>query len=212
MITTLLLLFGVATAGVDQPVWEASITLPAEAASAYGLAVDTLGGDDPAQEKLLSGLVGRYSVHLDRIDVIDAAGVAMPRSLNIYANGHELWFETRGTPPYHLRVGPKSARGDHDRPAPPLQAQIEQIRQQRGAMMNARGAALDTNDFPNLVLPMAQAGTLHQTGSVVETPPPDPNVELHGDNLLVLGIASAATLALVLLAALDARLRGKTQT
>ena len=211
MIAALLLLYCVATTGADHPIREAAITLPAETAGVYGLAIDSLSEEDPAQHKSLSELLGR-NFDQDRIDVVDAAGVGMPRGFNIYANGHVLWFEPRGEAPYHLRIGAKSTRGNFDRPSPPLAAMLEQIRQQRVAMMNAQGKALNTNDFPNLTLPMAQAGTLHQTGSVAEAPPPDPRLELHNDNLLALGIAAAVTLALLLLAALDTRLRRKTQT
>jgi hypothetical protein len=206
MIVSLLFALTAAAAAANQPVWETTITLPTEKAVAYGVALDGIDRDYDTPRNSLPEIIRRFGLHVDRIDVLDAAGVAMPRGGNPYANGYPLWFEARGTPPYHLRLGPKSVRGDHDSPAPPLRVQMDRIRDQRTAMF-ANGKRPNVSDLPTLVLPMVRTGMLYAAGSVVEEPPPDPRAAMHEENALVLRIACAATLLLVLLAALDARLR-----
>lgn len=174
-----------ATPPATHEVWEADIMLPAEPSPVY-----VLQRDDH-----LNAMADHFGV--DWMDIIDVQGRTMPRGYELLLKApgganHFIWFDAVGTPPYHVRVGAKSAR------RPEYISNEDQNR--------LLGAHPD-----GVQLPLAQVRNVRKTGTFTEQAPrlTAEEVQAGDDNRLAAIIAILAALAVASMAVIDYVLRRK---
>jgi len=167
-------------------VWEADLILP-DRSPVYVLQRDVELDDAMA--------------HLDAgwIDVVDAKGRTMPRGYVVLPNApggpHRfVWFDDVGSPPYHIRVGAKSARREDP---------ISNADQERLGLIAA--------PMDRAPLPLASVRNRRTTGTFHEIAP-QPTAEAEqarNTRWVAVMVAALAALAVAALAAADHAIRRK---
>jgi hypothetical protein len=115
--------------------------------------------------------------------------------LTITYSARALWFEAAGTPPYHLRVGPKSTR----RP--------DQISESDAALLgNSYATPADTIKPPIAVAQNAHKTDTLRPAAAIATPE---ELQAATDNRMAVLIALLSTIAFALLVAADLSVRAR---